>query len=113
MNESPDEETHSEEPESTLASLVPRKKKQKIVTGSQSAPSQKDADVITGAHLLLEAFSQQNVSIEQSILPNAICTESAPLQEHSLEGERSPMEAHTLSGEHITLETPYQLRGSC
>ena len=99
VNESLDAKTYSEEPESTLASLVPRKKKQKIVTGSQSAISQKDAAVIKGAHILLEAFSQHNVSIEQSILPNAICKESAPLQEHSLEGERSQMEAHTQSGE--------------
>ena len=101
-----DDETVGEDTESTLASLMPRKKKQKSKTGIQSAPSQKDADIIKGANLILEAFSQQNVYIEKSIIPNAPCTEFAPLQGHSLEGERSPLEAQTLSGEHISVETP-------
>ena len=81
------DETIGEDTESTLSSLVPRKKKQKSKTGSQSAPSQKDANIIKGENLILEAFCQPNVSIEKSILPNAPCTESAPLQGHSHEGE--------------------------
>ena len=92
---------------------MPRMKKSKLLTDSQSAPSQKDAYIITRVNLLLEAFFQKTVYIEKSTLPSASCNESAPLQEHSIEGERSHMEAHTMSGEHITLETPYQLWGSC
>ena len=111
MNESLFKETLSEEPESILTSLVPKKKKEKIVTGSQSAPFQKDADVIKGAHLLLEAFFQHNVSIKESILPNAICIESTSLQESSLEGEKSQMKVHTQSAEHIILETPLLTQG--
>ena len=77
------DETIGENTESTLASLVPRKKKQKSKTGSQYAPSQKDADIIIWENLILEVFSQQSVSIEKSILPNAPCTESIPLQGNS------------------------------
>ena len=113
INECIDETVLSEETESTLASLLPRKKKQKTKTGSLSSLSQQGDEIIQGANLLLEAFSQQNVSIEKSILPNAPCKESAPLQGHSLEGERRQLEAHTMSGEHISFETPYLLRGSC
>ena len=57
INECVDEQNISEELESTLASLVPRRKKQVIGTGSHSASSQKDVDVIIGAHLLVEILS--------------------------------------------------------
>ena len=111
--ESVDDETTGEDTESTLASLQPRKKKQKTKTGSLSSLSQHGDEIIQGANLLLEAFSQQNVSIEKSIIPNAPCKESAPLQGHSLEGERSHLEEQTLSGEHIVIETPLSTQGEC
>ena len=113
INESIHEDDQGEDAESTQASLQPIKKKIKTKTGGLLSLSQQGDEIIQGAYLFLEAFSQQNVSIEKSILPNASCTESAPLQWHSLEGERSSMVANTLSGEHISIETPYLLRESC
>ena len=109
--ENVDDETIGGDPELTLANLGPRKKKHKSKIGNQYAPSQKDADIIIGGNLILEAFSQQNVSIKNSIFPNAPYTESVPLQGHSIEGERSQVMSHTVSGEHISIETPISTQG--
>ena len=111
INECLDETVQSEETKSTLSRLLPRKKKQKTKIGNLSSLSQQGGEIIKGANLLLEAFSQQNVSIEKNLLPNAPCKESAPLQGHSLEGERRQLEAHTMSGEHISFETPLSSQG--
>ena len=56
--ESVDDETTSEDTESTLSSLQLRKKKHKTKTGILSSLSQQGDEIIQGANLLLEAFSQ-------------------------------------------------------
>ena len=67
--ENVEDETIGEETESTLASLIPRKKKQKTKVGSLSSLSQQGDEIIQGANLLLEAFSQKSVSIETKHSP--------------------------------------------
>lgn len=85
VGESERTESHSHQP-----------KKKKKVPKTTSSVTQMDEVVTKGENLLLGAFSQQDPSIETSILPNApSCKESA---------HGSNKDDTTPSEEHITIE---------
>ena len=98
------------ETESPLVKRSKKSKKSELTTQTTSVSSQKDTVVTKGTKQTLDTFSQQNVSIEKSIHPNAPCTESAQPapEEIQVYGRRNKDDTHSKG---TSFEAPSSTQG--
>ncbi|KAL8091166.1 hypothetical protein AgCh_040320 [Apium graveolens] len=106
INESGEVQTEHESP---LVKKTKKEKQTELTTQATSTPSQQDTVVNQEIKQTIEASSQQGVSIEQSIHPNAPCKEFAPTHEKIQVYERRNKDG--THKESTSFETPSSTQG--